>query len=146
MIILVFLFIVRPFVRGLRHPRGEAGDGPALLTAERRQALPEGENTEALPEPGSLNLRERAVFQARQDVEKTAPQTPILGSRIWAILDVDPLRLRSPKSCGLIWPPDSCFFNTLYIFCWAAAFQTDRFDQPANQPINLSIMSDQKTQ
>ncbi len=72
MIILVFLFIVRPFVRGLRHPRGEAGDEPALLTAEGREALPEGANTEALPEPGSMNLRERAVFQARQDVEKTA--------------------------------------------------------------------------
>ncbi len=72
MIILVFLFIVRPFLKGLRQPLNELEDEPALLTAESREALPRGEDREALPEPGRMGLRDRAVFQARQDVEKTA--------------------------------------------------------------------------
>lgn len=72
MILLVFIFIVRPFVKGLRQHSGEMAAGPALLTAEGRKALPEGEAPEALPEPKSMHLKDRAVFQARQDVEKTA--------------------------------------------------------------------------
>jgi flagellar M-ring protein FliF len=72
MIILIFLFIVRPFVRGLLRYRGEPGSEPALLTAEAPEALLEGREQGALPEPSSMNLKDRVVFQARQDVEKTA--------------------------------------------------------------------------
>jgi flagellar M-ring protein FliF len=72
MILLVFIFIVRPFVRGLRQHSGGMADGTTLLTAEGREALPAGEVPEALPEPQSMKLKDRAVFQARQDVDKTA--------------------------------------------------------------------------
>jgi len=72
MILLVFLFIVRPFVRGLRQYRAEPESEPALLTAEAREALLEGQRQGALPEPSSMSLKDRAASQARQDVEKTA--------------------------------------------------------------------------
>jgi flagellar M-ring protein FliF len=72
MILLVFIFIVRPFVKGLRQNSEEIADAPALLTTGGPEALLEGEALGALPEPQSMNLKDRAVFQARQDVEKTA--------------------------------------------------------------------------
>ena len=56
----------------MRQHSGKMADGPALLTDEGREGLPEGEAPEALPEPESMHLKDRAMFQARQDVEKTA--------------------------------------------------------------------------
>ena len=71
-ILLVFLFIVRPIAKGLKVPRHVAANEPELLTAEGREALPGPMEAEALPEPKAAGLKDRAIVQARQDVEKTA--------------------------------------------------------------------------
>jgi len=72
MIVLVFLFIVRPFMRGLRHPQGSVDENGKLLPAGERGALPGPEMRESLPDPSAMSLKDRAVFQARKDIEKTA--------------------------------------------------------------------------
>jgi len=71
LILLVFVFIVRPIARGLRQPQTDALDEVTLIGHEQREALPEPDGRGALPEPGRMNLKDQAVFQARQDVEKT---------------------------------------------------------------------------
>jgi flagellar M-ring protein FliF len=70
LIVLIFLFIVRPMVKGLRQPDVEEAE-PALLPDEEGKALPGPEQKGALPEPEEMSLKDKVFFQARQDMEKT---------------------------------------------------------------------------
>jgi len=71
LVLLVFLFIVRPLIKSVKAVRSEVG-GQAVLTAEGEKALLEAPESGLLPEPELASNRSRAVQQARQDVEKTA--------------------------------------------------------------------------
>jgi flagellar M-ring protein FliF len=72
LIVLVFLFIVRPVVKELKKPPGIGQGTPAQLTTADENALPGSEAQQALPEPKETSLKDRAIHQARQDVEKTS--------------------------------------------------------------------------
>ena len=71
LVLLVFLFIVRPLIKSVKTVRSEVG-GQALLTAEEEKTLLEAPESGLLPEPEHSSNRSRAVHQAGQDVEKTA--------------------------------------------------------------------------
>jgi flagellar M-ring protein FliF len=71
LVLLVFLFIVRPLIKSVKAVRSEVG-GQTLLTAEEEKTLLEAPESDLLPEPEHSSNRSRAVHQARQDVEKTA--------------------------------------------------------------------------
>ena len=43
-----------------------------LLTAEDREALPGPVEADALPDAGETSIKNRAITQARQDIEKTS--------------------------------------------------------------------------
>nr|MBC8247549.1 hypothetical protein [Deltaproteobacteria bacterium] len=70
LVLLVFLFIVRPLIKSVKAVRSEVG-GQALL-AEEEKALLEAPESGLLAEPGLSNNRSKAVHQSQQDVEKTA--------------------------------------------------------------------------
>ncbi|MBW1697441.1 MAG: flagellar M-ring protein FliF [Deltaproteobacteria bacterium] len=71
LVVLVFLFIVRPIIKGLKQPHEAVEEQPALLETEDRKALPEPAARGELPEPEEMSLKDQAYFQARKDVEKT---------------------------------------------------------------------------
>jgi len=71
LVLLVFLFIVRPLIKSVKAVRSEVG-GQNLLTAEEEKTLLEAPESSLLPEPEHSSNRSRAVHQAGQDVEKTA--------------------------------------------------------------------------
>jgi flagellar M-ring protein FliF len=72
LIVLVFLFIVRPVVKEFKQSSGTGEPSPAQLTKDDKKSLPSPETQPALPEPNETSLKDRAIFQAKQDVEKTS--------------------------------------------------------------------------
>ncbi len=70
LVLLVFLFIVRPLIKSVKTVRSEMGE-PALLKAEEEKALLEAPESDLLPLSKEANIRSRALSQAQQDVDKT---------------------------------------------------------------------------
>jgi len=47
-------------------------DGPELLTADAREALPPPDQQQALPEPEEMTLKQKASLRANENIDQTA--------------------------------------------------------------------------
>lgn len=71
LVLLVFLFVVRPLLKTMREIKTEVVK-PALAGGEHNRAMIANEHREALPEPDRLSPRQQAAELAQNDVEKSA--------------------------------------------------------------------------
>ena len=71
LVLLVFLFVVRPLLKTMREIKTEVVK-PALAGGEHSRAMIANEHREALPEPDRLSPRQQAAELAQNDVEKSA--------------------------------------------------------------------------